>query len=859
MADGYIRIDTKILDGNFSKDISRIKTGLLALSGAMTALGVKSISVGKDFEKSMSQVGATMGLTVEEIRSGTGAFAELEKVAREAGATTEWSASESAQALNYMALAGYNAEQSIKTLPTVLSLATAGGLELARASDMITDAMSALGLNLDSASDFADVLVKASQKANASVGEFGEAILTVGGTARILKGGVVELTSALGVLANAGYKGSDGGTVLRNVILSLTAPTSMASKEFEKLGVSAFDSAGNMRNLQDILGDLNDKLSSLTAEERENILNKIFNRREIGAVKLLMSDINKSFVNLKNNLNESKGSAKETAKVMQDNLAGSLKSLKSKFEDLNITIYKNIVPTLKESVDELGKFIQEFAKSEEVKEFSNAISTMVKGLSELIKNILPLAIQTFKLFGQALSFISRNINELLVAFAGYKAGVIAMSVATKIAVGGMTAIWTAFNTFFMTSVVGAIIVGLVYLGKKIVEVKDMIKTSFNKLDELKTKPLTEQQKQLALLIAEYEKLSMELKTRSIPMVNRFMGSFDEEKARKRLDELKEKIEALKKTMQPEKNDSVDSQVKQVSEEIQGLINNITNANKKIGEQKSAFEQLEEEYNKAEKKILDLRTEYANGGIFNVDLLSEKQKEELEKQVNSLQELSDRIDSIKTGIADKNRDISETVQRGWADFTTAIGDGIESLVQVIASGEANINDILKNLQGSMASIISQMGDALITQGTALQVAETMSPSAMIAYGVLMKTLAGLLKASMARKNTGNYANGGIVGGNSYSGDRLTANVNSGELILNMAQQENLANALLTKANAQPLVNIEIINNTNSQVGIEQSEANLIKVIIDNEINQYMTGPKGEKMLSSNYGIRKAGVR
>lgn len=859
MADGYIRIDTKILDGNFSKDISRIKTGLLALSGAMTALGVKSISVGKDFEKSMSQVGATMGLTVEEIRSGTGAFAELEKVAREAGATTEWSASESAQALNYMALAGYNAEQSIKTLPTVLNLATAGGLELARASDMITDAMSSLGLNLDSASDFADVLVKASQRANASVGQFGEAILTVGGTARILKGGVVELTSALGVLANAGYKGAEGGTVLRNVILSLTAPTSMASKEFEKLGVSAFDSAGNMRNLQDILGDLNDKLSSLTAEERENILNKIFNRREIGAVKLLMSDINKGFVNLKNNLNESKGSAKETAKVMQDNLAGSLKSLRSKFEDLNITIYKNIIPTLKESVDELGKFIQEFAKGEEVKEFSNAISTMVKGLSELIKNILPLAIQTFKLFGQALSFISRNINELLVAFAGYKAGVIAMSVATKIAVGGMTAIWTAFNTFFMTSVVGAIIVGLVYFGKKIVEVKDMIKTSFNKLDELKTKPLTEQQKQLALLIAEYEKLSMELKTRSIPMVNRFMGSFDEEKARKRLDELKEKIETLKKTMKPEKSDSVDSQVKQVSEEMQGLINNITNANKKIGEQKSSFEQLEEEYKEAEKKILDLRTEYADGGIFNVDLLSEEQKAELEKQVNSLQELSDRIDSIKTGIADKNRDISETVQRGWADFTTAIGDGIESLVQVIASGEASINDILKNLQGSMASIISQMGDALITQGTAMQVAETMSPSAMIAYGILMKTLAGLLKASMAKTSAGNYANGGIVGGSSYSGDRLTANVNSGELILNMAQQENLANMLLAKANTQPLVNIEVINNTNSQVGIQQDEMNNIKILIDSEINSYMTGSKGEKMLSSNYGIRKVGIR
>ena len=189
MADGSIKIDTKLLTDEFKKDFGLIKKSLATLTASATAFGVASINTGRKFERAISQVGATMGLTVDEIRSGTGAFAELSKAAREAGKNTEWSASEAAEALNYMALAGYNAEKSIKTLPTVLNLASAGALDLARASDMITDAMSALGLNTENVGDFADVLVKASQKANASVGEFGEAILTI-----ILRRNLVSLS-----------------------------------------------------------------------------------------------------------------------------------------------------------------------------------------------------------------------------------------------------------------------------------------------------------------------------------------------------------------------------------------------------------------------------------------------------------------------------------------------------------------------------------------------------------------------------------------------------------------------------------------------------------------------------------------
>lgn len=788
MADGSIKIDTKILGDKFDNDIAKIKRSLLALTGIMSAFGLKSISVGKDFEKSMSQVGATMGLTVDEIRSGTGAFSELTKAAREAGKNTEWSASEAAQALNYMALAGYNAEQSISTLPTVLNLATAGGLELARASDMITDAMSALGLELSNAGDFADVLVKASQKANASVGEFGEAILTVGGTARILKGGVNELTSALGVLANAGYKGAEGGTVLRNVILSLTAPTSMAQKEFEKLGVSAFDSLGNMRGLQDIINDLNDSLKDLSQQEREDVLNKIFNRREIGAVKLLMADINKGFVDLQGNLQKAKGSAEQTAKVMQDNLAGSLKSLKSKFEDLSITIYNNVGPALKYAVDGMGEFISELSDSDEINNFSNAIQNIILAFTQLVQQILPIVIVLFNRIGDIIGFISDNAQGLIISFVAIKSAIIGMKIATLSFAGA----WKIVRSTMISTGVGALIVALGWALQKIIDnIQEIIiwtKIGWESLKNFIANIFTDTDKyanRIKELREELQKVKEESKDN--------MG-FDGERIKKGLDEL-----------------------------VKGM-NSFGNATKN-----------------AEQKMSGFKTP------FDVELTEEQLK-----NINKLTEQTESFGKIfdKTMI-----NLATSSQASFESAFTAITDGFEDVGEALVNGESGWKAFKKAGVMAIASVV----DALSTQIMAQAVAEYLkSDYGKASMGFVqassLKLLSGVLKAGAGR-----FENGGIVGGSSYSGDKLTANVNSGELILNMAQQENLAKMLLSKANTQPMVNIQVINNTNSQVGIQQDELNNIKILIDTEINQYMTGSKGEKMLSSNYGIRKVGIR
>lgn len=205
MADGKVIIDTALnasgIKDGLSKLGSTIKSGLgvatkaiSAVSAGLSAAAGASIKVGSDFESSMSQVAATMGMTAEEVSNGSEQFEILRNAAKDAGATTQFSATQAGEALNYLALAGYDAATAADTLPAVLNLASAGGLDLAYASDLATDAMSALGIEAskDNLTRFGDEMAKTASKANTSVGQLGEAILTVGGTA---KGLAVELTN----------------------------------------------------------------------------------------------------------------------------------------------------------------------------------------------------------------------------------------------------------------------------------------------------------------------------------------------------------------------------------------------------------------------------------------------------------------------------------------------------------------------------------------------------------------------------------------------------------------------------------------------------------------------------------------
>lgn len=458
MADGQVTYEIRGDNSKFQQDVNQTeaiargktsaisgfaKTAVIGIGAAVAAVGAgmvafskDAIGVGSQFDAAMSQVAATMGTTVDQIGN-------LTDFAMEMGATTAFSATEAAEALNYMALAGYDAETSMSMLPNVLNLAAAGNIGLARASDMVTDAQTALGLTLPQTEKLVDQMAKTSSKTNTSVEQLGDAILTVGGTAKNLAGGTTELATVLGVLADNGIKGAEGGTALRNIILALSAPTDQAAKALDDLGVSAYDADGNLRALPEVFADLNGAMEGMTQGQKTEVLNTIFNKVDLKAANALLATSADRFTELSDAIENASGAAQTMAEVQLDNLAGDVTMFKSALEGAKITLSNALTPALRNFVQmgtkEIGKLDKAFklggieglgtqmGKSlglaldqlvKYVPKFVSAVGNLALSLasslaSSLTKNfpkILRAGIDLFKKFGQN---IAQQLPSLL--------------------------------------------------------------------------------------------------------------------------------------------------------------------------------------------------------------------------------------------------------------------------------------------------------------------------------------------------------------------------------------------------------------------------------------------------------------
>lgn len=337
-----------------------LATATAAAGAGIVAFGKSAVSAGMNFDASMSQVAATMGTTVDQI-------GDLREFAMEMGSTTAFSATQAADALNYMALAGYDSETAMAMLPTVLNLAAAGGIELASASDMVTDAASALGLTTEETTVLVDKMAQTASKSNTSVAQLGDAILTVGGTAKNLAGGTTELSTALGILADNGIKGAEGGTALRNIILSLSAPTDKAAQLMGQLGLEVFDAEGNMRPLNETFGDLDAILSGMTQAEQTEVLSTLFNKVDLKSANALLANCGDRFTELSGAIDDCSGAAKAMADTQLDNLAGDVTLFKSALEGAQIAISDVLTPSLREFVqfgsDGLSRLTEAFKEN----------------------------------------------------------------------------------------------------------------------------------------------------------------------------------------------------------------------------------------------------------------------------------------------------------------------------------------------------------------------------------------------------------------------------------------------------------------------------------------------------------------
>lgn len=362
----------KTLGENMASTWEKNKTKILAACAAIGAGIAKivsdSLKVGTEFSKNMSQVAATLGYTTEEMGDTNSQAYQTTKTlrdfAKEMGSTTVFSAREASQALNYMALAGYDAETSMKMLPNVLNLAAAGNIDLAYASDMVTDAQTALGLSLEDTDVLVNQMAKTASRSNTSVGQLGEAILTIGGTAKYMAGGTKELNAVLGVLADNGIKGSEAGTHLRNALLKMASPTTDAKKLLKDLGVQIFDANGEMRSFADIFPELNDAMADFTDEQKLDAFSTLFNVRDIATANALLGTSKERWQELGAEIEDSAGAAEQMAKVQLDNLSGDVTLMQSAFEGLQIALSEHIEPVLRPIVQKIGEFFSYISQNE---------------------------------------------------------------------------------------------------------------------------------------------------------------------------------------------------------------------------------------------------------------------------------------------------------------------------------------------------------------------------------------------------------------------------------------------------------------------------------------------------------------
>ncbi|AID44731.1 Phage tail length tape-measure protein [Candidatus Arthromitus sp. SFB-mouse-NL] len=336
--------------------VKGIGKGLTAGITAPVSLGIgASLKVGVEFESQMSSVEATLGdkASIENMQL-------LKDKARDMGASTTKSATESAQAMEYMALAGWDTTQIIGGIEPILRLSEASKADLATTSDLVTDSMSALGIEVNELEGFLDKVAKTSTSANTSVIELMEAFITSGGKANSLGIDLSELSSVLGVMASRGYKGAQAGRGLSALLTNLTSPIGQAKEALEELNFSAFDSQGNFIGLGRTLYKLENALKGMTQEQRVTYLSMIAGKEHGTELNGILDGLAKEYEGLTGDIRNSDGALNDMALTMQNNASGGLSGLKSKLEDVGIGISEILLPYLKKGIEIVGGLVDKF-------------------------------------------------------------------------------------------------------------------------------------------------------------------------------------------------------------------------------------------------------------------------------------------------------------------------------------------------------------------------------------------------------------------------------------------------------------------------------------------------------------------
>ena len=367
MADGKVVIETDL-------DASGIKAGLSKLSGiaqsgikgtltaiasagtALAGLGGAAIKIGADFEEGMSEVQAISRASASDMEL-------LKEKAKEMGAETKFSATESAAAFKYMAQAGWNTEDMLNGISGVMSLAAASGEDLALTADIVTDSLTAFGLEAKDAAHFSDVLAMTANATNTDVANLGYTFKYVAPVAGALGYSIEDMSVAIGLMANSGIKAETAGTALRATLTNLAKPTQQMTGYMEELGISLTDAQGNVKPFNEVMIDLRKGFEGLTEAQKAEYAAGIAGKEAMSGLLAIVNASDEDFAALTEQINNCNGAAEEAAKIMQDNLKGSVEQLGGALETLGIEFYDSVNTPIRTIVDSATSMVEQLTKA----------------------------------------------------------------------------------------------------------------------------------------------------------------------------------------------------------------------------------------------------------------------------------------------------------------------------------------------------------------------------------------------------------------------------------------------------------------------------------------------------------------
>lgn len=705
---------------------SLVADGFRLAINAVKEFGQAVVETGMSFEQGMAQVQAVSGASAEDM-------ALLTEKAKEMGESTKFSASESAEAFNYMAMAGWKTEDMLDGISGIMSLAAASGSDLATTSDIVTDALTAMGYQAGDAGRLADVMAAASSNANTNVEMMGQTFQYAAPLVGAMGYSMEDTAKAIGLMANSGIKGTKAGTALRSMLSRLSAPPKECAEAMDNLGITLTDSEGNMKSLDEVMHDLRSSFANMNETQQTAYAKAIAGQEAMSGLLAIVNAAPSDYDKLTKAVQNSEGAAASMADTMNDTVEGQLTLLKSQIEGIEIQIYEKLTPALREGLDKIKETLTEIDWStlgSKLGDFANkAIDLFIKivdnaeGIIDILKAVGTVLAATFVV--TKIASFATGIMGMVKTFQALKA-------ATDIATTSqllLNAAQAATPIGIVTAAVAALAAGVIYLASK------------NKEAEITTTQLSEAETELVDKINDVNKAYADMKSTRDESVKAVDAEFSHyEDLSKELDTLVDANGAVKEADQERAGFIINTLNEALGTEIEMIDGVIQN----YQEEKASIEDLmktkqAEAVLRANEESYTTAIQNQNEALQNYldaqDLYSQKQAE-----VNKAQEESNRLANMSVEEYAKLNDMTwdmgtaanmlkndqEAANEAVYNSTAALGEANVALHNA-ENAYTGYESTIQNYEGLSSAIISgdqeKISEALAKQKYDFQTAET----------------------------------------------------------------------------------------------------------------------------------------